>query len=245
MLAALINLGLGIANTVKSAEQAREGEAMRRKAQNAIESYSRQEFTNTLSGVAIPQQEYNLRTEQIRKRTADMTEQAAMAGARGLSMLPEIQSEEALQQEDANAKFEQSLYQLQLMKSQEDARIQSMREEREKQELAGYGTMLNVGRQDYYNGANSMIKSLGSVMEGVGGVVGDVYSIKDTLNPNNEQSKFGTIMRGFFNGMPQNPTQQVTVQNPQQNPQQTSLPKQNNWLNLSPEEYALKYGNNG
>lgn len=224
MFGALITLGLGVANSVMSAKQAREGEAMRKKAQDAIDNYSRQELTNTLSGVAIPQQEYNLRTEQIKKRTADIAEQAVMAGSRGLSILPEIQSEEALQQEEANAKFEQSLYQLQLMKSQEDARIQSMREEREKQELAGYGTMLNVGRQDYYNGANSMIKSLGAVMEGAGGVVGDVYSIKDTLNPNNEQSKFGTIMRRAFNGMPQNPTQQTT----KQNQQQTSLPKQNN-----------------
>lgn len=240
MFGALITLGLGVANSVMSAKQAREGEAMRKKAQDAIDNYSRQELTNTLSGVAIPQQEYNLRTEQIRKRTADMTEQAAMAGARGLSMLPEIQSEEALQQEQVNANFEQSLYQLQLMKSQEDARIQSMYEEREKQELAGYGTMLNVGRQDYYNGMNSVLKGVSGLMEGAGGLIGGAYSLKDSLNPDNEQSKFGKIMRGVFNGTPQNYGQQGQGQ--QQGV--TSLPQQlpPSQLNLNEKKWNYSTG---
>lgn len=239
MFGALLNLAVGVGSTVMSAKQAREGEEMRKKAQDAIENYSRQELTNTLSGVAIPQQEYNLRTEQIRKRTADMTEQASMAGARGLSVLPEIQAEEALQQEDANAKFEQSLYQLQLMKSQEDARIQSMYEEREKQELAGYGTMLNTGRQDYYNGMNSMIKGFRPIMEGVGGVTSGIYSIKDSLNPNQEQSKFGKIMRGVLNGVPQNTGQQ----NPQQGA--TSLPQELPPSQLNLDEKRWNYAKGG
>lgn len=234
MIGALVSLAVGAGSMIMSAKQAREGEKMRKKAQDAIDNYQRQELTNTLNGVAIPQQEYNLRTEQIRQRTADMSEQAAMAGARGLSMLPGIQSEEALQQEDANAKFEQSLYQLQLMKSQEDLRIQKMTEDRENAELQGYGKMLEVGRQDYYNGMNSMLKSMSGVVNSAGSVIGGVYSIKDSLDPNNEQSKFGKIMRGIFNG-----TQQGSGQQNQQGV--TSLPQEPPPSQLNMEEKRWNY----
>ena len=83
---ALASTGLGVAKSVKEAKQARE-------AKKNIDNYQRQEidFNNYLMAVDTPTDQYVQQLKRVQQESANYSEQASSAGARGLSLLPGIQ----------------------------------------------------------------------------------------------------------------------------------------------------------
>ena len=163
---AAASIGMGVKKQRDATKQMQE-------AQDKIDSYERQTLTNTLAGVDTPYQMADLETRQVRQRAADASEAVAQAGARGLAMLPDIQETEFKQQEEVNARLEQNLYQLKLAQAQEEQRIQQMTEQREREELAGYGAMYEAGRQTKYSAMGDIIGGVQSI----GGMLGQMESI--------------------------------------------------------------------
>lgn len=164
---AAASIGMGVKKQRDATKQMQE-------AQDKIDSYERQTLTNTLAGVDTPYQMADLETRQVRQRAADASEAVAQAGARGLAMLPDIQETEFKQQEEVNARLEQNLYQLKLAQAQEEQRIQQMTEQREREELAGYGAMYEAGRQTKYSAMGDIIGGVQSI----GGMLGQMENNK-------------------------------------------------------------------
>lgn len=156
---ALASTGLGVAKSVKEAKQAKE-------AKKNIDNYQRQEidFNNYLMAVDTPTDQYVQQLKRVQQESANYSEQASSAGARGLSLLPGIQEQTYAQEEQLAANFQNQLYELQkqqaIMAAEQENREFQARENREQRELAGYGALYEAGRQGQYAG---MAEALGGV----------------------------------------------------------------------------------
>ena len=131
---ALASTGLGVAKSVKEAKQARE-------AKKNIDNYQRQEidFNNYLMAVDTPTDQYVQQLKRVQQESANYSEQASSAGARGLSLLPGIQEQTYAQEEQLAANFQNQLYELQkqqaIMAAEQENREFQARENREQREL--------------------------------------------------------------------------------------------------------------
>lgn len=192
---ALASTGLGIAKSVKEAKQARE-------AKKNIDNYQRQEidFNNYLMAVDTPTDQYVQQLKRVQQESANYSEQASSAGARGLSLLPGIQEQTYAQEEQLAANFQNQLYELQkqqaIMAAEQENREFQARENREQRELAGYGALYEAGRQGQYAG---MSEALGGIQSIAGmasgwdlGPRGDTPSI--TTSPASQIDSAQTVM---------------------------------------------------
>lgn len=162
---ALASTGLGVAKSVKEAKQARE-------AKKNIDNYQRQEidFNNYLMAVDTPTDQYVQQLKRVQQESANYSEQASSAGARGLSLLPGIQEQTYAQEEQLAANFQNQLYELQkqqaIMAAEQENREFQARENREQRELAGYGALYEAGRQGQYAGMTEAL--VGGMLSGLG-----------------------------------------------------------------------------
>lgn len=170
---AIIMAGAAVASTGMAISKTAKANKAMKEAQRKIDGFQHQELRNTLEGVAVPQQIFNLETQQLQRSVANAQDMATMAGARGMAILPGLQQAEFEQQQRINANLEDNLYRLSLAKAQEDARIQQMQEQRENQQLAGYQNqygvaqgMKNTGQRETINGIMAIGSTLGSAIDG-------------------------------------------------------------------------------
>lgn len=159
---ALASTGMGVAKSVKEAKMAKE-------AQKKIDNYERQDidFKNYLAMVDVPTEQYTQDMKRIQQQADNYAEQVSSAGARGMSLLPQIQENLYAQEDQAIAKYENMLYEYQrqaaMMQSQQDMEAFRARENREQRELAGYGALYEAGRQGMYSGIGDAIQGVQSI----------------------------------------------------------------------------------
>lgn len=189
---ALASTGLGVAKSVKEAKQARE-------AKKNIDNYQRQEidFNNYLMAVDTPTDQYVQQLKRVQQESANYSEQASSAGARGLSLLPGIQEQTYAQEEQLAANFQNQLYELQkqqaIMAAEQESREFQARENREQRELAGYGALYEAGRQGRYAG---MTEALGG-LQSIGGMLS---GLDLTVDPMTSTGSLGVNDLGKFTG---------------------------------------------
>lgn len=189
---ALASTGLGVAKSVKEAKQARE-------AKKNIDNYQRQEidFNNYLMAVDAPTDQYVQQLKRVQQESANYSEQASSAGARGLSLLPGIQEQTYAQEEQLAANFQNQLYELQkqqaIMAAEQESREFQARENREQRELAGYGALYEAGRQGRYAG---MTEALGG-LQSIGGMLS---GLDLNVDPMTSTGSLGVNDLGKFTG---------------------------------------------
>lgn len=187
---ALASTGLGVAKSVKEAKQARE-------AKKNIDNYQRQEidFNNYLMAVDTPTDQYVQQLKRVQQESANYSEQASSAGARGLSLLPGIQEQTYAQEEQLAANFQNQLYELQkqqaIMAAEQENREFQARENREQRELAGYGALYEAGRQGQYAG---MTEALGG-LQSIGGMLS---GLDKNVDPMTSTGSLGIGQLGNF-----------------------------------------------
>lgn len=192
---ALASTGLGVAKSVKEAKQARE-------AKKNIDNYQRQEidFNNYLMAVDRPTDQYVQQLKRVQQESANYSEQASSAGARGLSLLPGIQEQTYAQEEQLAANFQNQLYELQkqqaIMAAAQESREFQARENREQRELAGYGALYEAGRQGRYAG---MTEALGG-LQSIGGMLGLDLTRRKNVDPMTSTGSLGVNDLGKFTG---------------------------------------------
>lgn len=194
--AALASTGLGVAKSVKGAKQAKE-------AKKNIDNYQRQEidFNNYLMAVDTPTDQYVQQLKRVQQESANYSEQASSAGARGLSLLPGIQEQTYAQEEQLAANFQNQLYELQkqqaIMAAEQESREFQARENREQRELAGYGASYEAGRQDRYAG---MTEALGGLQSTGGMLSGPDLTRRKNVDPMTSTGSLGVNDLGKFTG---------------------------------------------
>ena len=194
--AALASTGLGVAKSVKEAKQARE-------AKKNIDNYQRQEidFNNYLMAVDTPTDQYVQQLKRVQQESANYSEQASSAGARGLSLLPGIQEQTYAQEEQLAANFQNQLYELQkqqaIMAAEQESWEFRVRENREQRELAGYGALYEAGRQGRYAG---MTEALGG-LQSIGGMSSGLdLTRRKNVDPMTSTGSLGVNDLGKFTG---------------------------------------------
>lgn len=193
---ALASTGLGVAKSVKEAKQAKE-------AKKNIDNYQRQEinFENYLMAVDAPTDQYVQQLKRVQQESANYSEQASSAGARGLSLLPGIQEQTYAQEEQLAANFQNQLYELQkqqaIMAAEQENREFQARENREQRELAGYGALYEAGRQGQYAG---MTEALGG-LQSIGGMLSGLdLTRRKNVDPMTSTGSLGVNDLGKFTG---------------------------------------------
>ena len=181
---------------MKEAKQARE-------AKKNIDNYQRQEidFNNYLMAVDAPTDQYVQQLKRVQQESANYSEQASSAGARGLSLLPGIQEQTYAQEEQLAANFQNQLYELQkqqaIMAAEQESREFQARENREQRELAGYGALYEAGRQGRYAG---MTEALGG-LQSIGGMLSGLdLTRRKNVDPMTSTGSLGVNDLGKFTG---------------------------------------------
>lgn len=179
---------------MKEAKQARE-------AKKNIDNYQRQEidFNNYLMAVDTPTDQYVQQLKRVQQESANYSEQASSAGARGLSLLPGIQEQTYAQEEQLAANFQNQLYELQkqqaIMAAEQENREFQARENREQRELAGYGALYEAGRQGQYAG---MTEALGG-LQSIGGMLSGLdLTRRKNVDPMTSTGSLGIGQLGNF-----------------------------------------------
>lgn len=156
MAASLGNL----VGAIGGAKKTREGKKMQKKAQGYIDNFEFDDLQNAYDGVSVSRLGADLQTEELSRNMATSVDALRRGGIRGvvggLGQL-NIQNQQANRQ--IGADLDRQNMSIQMAKAQDDAQIRAMQENRQTQELMGYGQMLNTGMQMKYGGYADMMNA--------------------------------------------------------------------------------------
>ncbi|RDY57566.1 hypothetical protein [Flagellimonas nanhaiensis] len=125
-----------------------------------IENYPRQELKNVFKNLKISTKGSDLIKEEASRITAGMVDIAKSGGIRGvLSALPKIQETNNRINKDAAVDIDKQIIEKERLVAGDDARIQQMQEQREREDLAGLGAKLDNADQNLNNGFNQLINT--------------------------------------------------------------------------------------
>lgn len=178
MLGILSGIGAGI-NLLGGISKAISGSKRERSIKNAIENYERQDLRNVFSSIGVSSLGADLLREENARVSATSIDALQSAGARGVvGGLGSVLRQSNLVNREAAADLDRQQQDINRLRANDDARIRSMQERREEEDLRGLGTELNAARQDKYSG----IGDIGSSVMSLGALGGDGMLSK-LLNP--------------------------------------------------------------
>lgn len=161
MGAAAAGVGIvgGIAQTVMGAKQAS-------KARKAIDSYQRQELTNSYKGLSVSTKGAELQQEQLQQATATTVGALKSGGARTLlGGIGKVQRQNVAAAAQIGADLDQQQKQIDMAVAAEDSNLQNMQERREEADLAGLGQQLQSGRQTMMSGLSNVAGAVGGAAQ--------------------------------------------------------------------------------
>lgn len=142
-------LGGGLA-----AYQAIDGASQKRKAQNALQRYQRQDLdaSNPYENIPISTVGSDIMTEQSQMNNANAVDALRNGGARGIAMIPQVVANSNRQNQEIRSYLDDQVTKRNYAIAGDKTAIRGMKEERENADLAGLGQQMQVGRQDMWNG---------------------------------------------------------------------------------------------
>lgn len=189
----------GVIGGIGSVYQAVQGAKERREAQDALNHYKRQELTNVADGLQVSTLGSDLQRNEQSRLASSQISALQDGGTRsligGLSRV-EAGNQRVMQQTGADLDMQQK--QIDQMRAEDEARIRSMQENREQNDINALSSQLQSGKQDMYSGIGSGIQAVGML----GGAFGRMNGAKP-----NDGSQFSTS--GYAPD-----TTNTTVQNP-------------------------------
>lgn len=149
-----IGTGLG---AISSFGQALFGNKQRKRAEQALNDFEFQELENVFEDMPISTVGSDIKREEASRTTAGMVDAARSGGVRGvLSALPRIQQYSNDVNNDIAIDMDNQIRERNRLIAEDKARIRSMQEQRDRDELAGLGQQLAVGQQNVMSGLNSL-----------------------------------------------------------------------------------------
>jgi hypothetical protein len=143
-----------------------EGRAMQKKAQALIDDFQWEDPTNPYSDQEISTQGSDLMTEQNNINTATNVEALRGGGNRALvGGLGRVQAQNNDMSRQIGAGLDEQQKQINFAEAGQDVRNQSIIEQRQGNELAGYGNMLGMGQQAKFGGMTDLLNTAGFVAQ--------------------------------------------------------------------------------
>tara|TARA_R110000772_G_scaffold50518_4_gene116135 strand:- start:11351 stop:11935 length:585 start_codon:yes stop_codon:yes gene_type:complete len=168
-----------------------------KKMQEAIDGYERQDLTNAYKDTTVSTRSAELQREELARSTASSVQALRSGGVRALGALGGIQEANSNTAQGIGADLDKQQNNIELLRAQDEARIQGLQEDREVADLAGMGNELNTQRQNSANGINNSISGLGTI---AGGMMGGGATGKATDTKGFEQ-KVATQSAGIVTGL--------------------------------------------
>ncbi len=160
---------LGGVSAATSLYQTIDGMNQANEAEGAIDSFERQELKNVYENIPISTIGSDLIREENGRVAATLTDAARSGGVRGLnSVVPKIQAGTNEANKKAQTYIDKQVQDKAYAKAQDEVRIQSIQENRDNAELAGMGNLLNVGRQNMFDGIRGFSNSVMSLASNMG-----------------------------------------------------------------------------
>jgi hypothetical protein len=140
-----------------------EGKKMQRRAENLIDSFEFSKLNNVQENRQVSTRGADLAMEQNDMMAATSVNALAGGGARSLQGgLGRVQANTNQVARQAGANLDMQEKEIQAATAQDNAIIRGMKENRETNELAGYGQMLNVGMGMKYGGVADTFNAVAS-----------------------------------------------------------------------------------
>ena len=184
-------LGLGM-----SADQAISGKSQKRKAQNALQRYKRQDLdaSNPYENIPISTVGSDIMAEENQRNSANAVDALRSNGARGVAMIPQIVAVGNRQNQEIRSYLDDQITKRNYAIAGDKTAIRGMKEERENADLAGLGQQMQVGRQDMWSGfrglASSGMYAANNIdWNGEGAAKTDYSGIFSAMNPNTSVPK--------------------------------------------------------
>ena len=150
--------GLGV---FSSLGQGLFGNKQIKEAKQALNDFEFQELENVFKDMPISTVGSDIMREEASRTTAGMVDAARSGGVRGvLSALPRIQQYSNDVNNDIAMDMDNQIRERNRLIAEDKARIRSMQEQRDRDELAGLGQQLAVGQQNFMSGLNSLSSPL-------------------------------------------------------------------------------------
>ena len=143
-----------------------EGKKMQRRAQKLIDNFEFTDLTNVQQDRQVSTRGADLRMEQANLTAATSVDALKSGGSRGvLGGLGRVQANKNNVTREVAANLDMQEKEIQAATANDNAVIRGMRENRETNEIAGYGQMLNVGMGMKYGGIADSVNALGAASE--------------------------------------------------------------------------------
>jgi len=163
----------GAFSTVLGAQQAKEGRAMQRDAQNELNDYERQALTNAYESVGINTAGSDLIRENGQQGAATFTDALQQGGSRAIiGGIPKVGAYLTETGQQAARNLDGQYINRDYAIAGDNANLRGIREGRDNQNIAALSSRINAGRNDYYNGAmavGSGLSTISSTNQRVGG----------------------------------------------------------------------------
>lgn len=175
-------LGGGLA-----AYQAIDGANQKRKAQNAIQRYQRQDLdaSNPYENIPISTVGTDIMREESQRTSANAVDALRNGGTRGVAMIPQIVAGQNRQNQEIRAYLDDQINKRNYAIAGDKTAIRGMKEDRENADLAGLGQQMQVGRQDMWSGFRGLASSAMSAANNIdwNGSNPQVSGVESYLNP--------------------------------------------------------------
>lgn len=175
---AIATAGIGLAGGIGKFF---EGRAMQKRAQNLINNFEWQDLENPYENQRVSTLGSDLRTEQANINTASTVDALRSGGSRAIvGGLGRLQAQNNLLNRDIAANLDEQQRKIDFAKSAQDVRNQDMIEQRQSQELSGYGNMLGMGQQMKFGGMTDILNTAGflgqtDIGKSVDSSIGDIF----------------------------------------------------------------------
>ena len=194
------SLAMGVAGGISKQKQ---GRKMQQEAQKQIDAFKWQELQNPWKTMQVSTLSADLQREAAATTEAGMVDALQQAGDRAtIGAIGKVQANSNMVNRQIAINLDEQQKEIDRAAAQQDVNNQAMMEQRQSNELAGYGQMLNTGIQTKQQGWNDIINGVGAASQMVGAYggafKGDGQQPSASQQLSNASSGFDF---GTFNGL--------------------------------------------
>lgn len=176
----------GVIGIAAAGYQVYNAQQQKKKAQNELNDYERQELNNAFENVKISTMGSDLLREENARTSGSLVDATRMGGARTvIGGIPKIVAGTNEVNQQAAKMLDDQVQQREYAIAGDNARIEGITENRDNANISALSSQIDSANQDFWNGINSGITSANYLMKGVEGIKSN--------NKNNSKTPVDTV----------------------------------------------------
>lgn len=200
-MAAITSAAIGVAAAGYSIYQ---GAEQKKKAEQALNAYERQELHNAAEQIQISTRGTDLMREESQRTVANVVDALQGGGGRMLgAAIPQLQAGINQTNRQIQVDLDNQVRQREYAIAQEESRLSGVREQRDFQNINAISSQYAAGDQNMWNGINGAIAATGSLGRAIGTSPNTQVQQRDYQTPlSNSITPKGTTYNPFENILP-------------------------------------------